>query len=456
VGVVAAADFTVRRVRGILAADGDAWAGFDDAVGDVSAAIALWDKDVHERGLGELNFPPDYPKMPGEPPRVQPSKRRKDKSDADYMVPKADRDAELQALWGSVVPPVPPMLAKPVKAIPTGDYLYEPKWDGFRSIIFRSGDEVEIGSRNEKPMTRYFPEVVAAVKASFPDRLVVDGEIVLISPDSGDRLDFEALQQRIHPAASRVKKLAAETPASFVAFDLLSLDGEDWTGRPFAQRRAALERALAAAEPPIHVTRATGDPEVAQEWFQQFEGAGLDGVVAKPLDLTYQPDKRVMFKIKHERTADCVVAGYRTHKSGPDAIGSLLLGLYTHDGSLQSVGVIGAFPMARRRELFEELQPLVTDFDDHPWAWAKEEMGSRTPTSGAYSRWNAGKDLSFTPLRPERVVEVRYDHMEGMRFRHTAQFSRWRPDRDPRSCTYDQLEEPVSFDLAEVLGEADA
>jgi DNA ligase D-like protein (predicted polymerase) len=453
---VTTADFTVRTVPGILAADGDAWAGIDDAVGDVSTAIALWDKDVHERGLGELNFPPDYPKMPGEPPRVQPSKRRKDKSDADYMVPKADRDAELRALWGSVVPPVPPMLAKPVKAIPTGDYLYEPKWDGFRSIIFRSGDEVEIGSRNEKPMTRYFPEVVAAVKASFPDRLVVDGEIVLISPDSGDRLDFEALQQRIHPAASRVKKLAAETPASFVAFDLLSLDGEDWTGRPFAQRRAALERALAGAEPPIHVTRATGDPEVAQEWFQQFEGAGLDGVVAKPLDLTYQPDKRVMFKIKHERTADCVVAGYRTHKSGPDAIGSLLLGLYTHDGSLQSVGVIGAFPMARRRELFEELQPLVTDFDDHPWAWAKEEMGSRTPTSGAYSRWNAGKDLSFTPLRPERVVEVRYDHMEGMRFRHTAQFSRWRPDRDPRSCTYDQLEEPVSFDLAEVLGEADA
>jgi DNA ligase D-like protein (predicted polymerase) len=453
---VTTADFTVRTVPGILAADGDAWAGIDDAVGDVSTAIALWDKDVQERGLGELNFPPDYPKMPGEPPRVQPSKRRKDKSDADYMVPKADRDAELRALWGSVVPPVPPMLAKPVKAIPTGDYLYEPKWDGFRSIIFRSGDEVEIGSRNEKPMTRYFPEVVAAVKASFPDRLVVDGEIVLISPDSGDRLDFEALQQRIHPAASRVKKLAAETPASFVAFDLLSLDGEDWTGRPFAQRRAALERALAGAEPPIHVTRATGDPEVAQEWFQQFEGAGLDGVVAKPLDLTYQPDKRVMFKIKHERTADCVVAGYRTHKSGPDAIGSLLLGLYTHDGSLQSVGVIGAFPMARRRELFEELQPLVTDFDDHPWAWAKEEMGSRTPTSGAYSRWNAGKDLSFTPLRPERVVEVRYDHMEGMRFRHTAQFSRWRPDRDPRSCTYDQLEEPVSFDLAEVLGEADA
>ena len=452
---VTTADFTVRTVPAILAADGDAWAGIDDAVGDVSTAIALWDKDVHERGLGELNFPPDYPKMPGEPPRVQPSKRRKDKSDGEYMVPKAERDADLRALWGPVVPPVPPMLAKPVKAIPTGDYLYEPKWDGFRSIIFRSGDEVEIGSRNEKPMTRYFPEVVAAVKAGFPSRAVVDGEIVLISPEGGDRLDFEALQQRIHPAASRVKKLAAETPASFVAFDLLSLDGEDYTGRPMSERRAALEKALADAEPPIHVTRATDDPEVAQEWFHQFEGAGLDGVMAKPLDLTYQPDKRVMFKIKHERTADCVVAGYRTHKSGPDAIGSLLLGLYTDDGSLQSVGVIGAFPMARRKELFQELQPLVTDFDDHPWAWAKEEMGARTPTSGAYSRWNAGKDLSFTPLRPERVVEVRYDHMEGIRFRHTAQFSRWRPDRDPRSCTYDQLEEPVSFDLAEVLGERD-
>ena len=206
-------------------------------------------------------------------------------------------------------------------------------------------------------------------------------------------------------------------------------------------------------QPPIHLTRATRDPAVAQEWFEQFEGAGLDGVIAKPLDIGYVPDKRLMLKIKHERTADCVVAGYRTHKTGDDLIGSVLLGLYTDEGSLMSVGVIGAFPMARRKELFEELQPLVTDFDDHPWAWAKEEMGSRTPTSGAGSRWNAGKDLSFTPLRPERVVEVKYDHMEGARFRHTAQFVRWREDRTPESCTYDQLEEPVSFDLADVLGE---
>ena len=450
------ADFTVLTVPGLLAADGDAWAGMDEAVGDVAAAIALWDRDVQERGLGELNFPPDYPKMPGEPPRVQPSKRRKDKGDEEYMGPKADRDADLRALWGPVVPPVPPMLAKPVKAIPRdGGYLFEPKWDGFRSIIFRSGDTVEIGSRNEKPMTRYFPEVVEAVLQSFPDRAVIDGEIVLVSPEGGDRLDFDALQQRIHPAASRVKRLAAETPASFVAFDLLALGDEDYTGRPFAERREALEKALAGATPPVHLTRATDDPEVAQEWFHQFEGAGLDGVIAKPLDVAYVPDKRLMLKIKHERTADCVVAGYRTHKSGPDAIGSLLLGLYSEDGTLHSVGVIGAFPMARRRELFEELQPLVTDFEHHPWAWAQEDMGSRTPTSGAGSRWNAGKDLSFTPLRPERVVEVRYDHMEGSRFRHTAQFSRWRPDREPGSCTYEQLEEPVSFDLADVLGGTD-
>ena len=446
---VTPADFTVRTVPDILAADGDAWAGVDDAVGDVRAAIALWDKDVHERGLGELNFPPDYPKMPGEPPRVQPSKRRKDREDSDYLGPKADRDAA----WGlPVIPPVPPMLAKPVKGIPQGDYIFEPKWDGFRSIIFRNGDTVEIGSRNEKPMTRYFPEVVDAVRANFPERCVIDGEIVVIGP-SGDRLDFELLQQRIHPAASRVKKLSVETPARFVAFDLLALDSENLTERPFEERRQLLEKALADAEPPIHLTRATRDPEVAQEWFRQFEGAGLDGVIAKPADVTYQPDKRVMLKIKHERTADCVVAGYRVHKSGPDAIGSLLLGLYTDEGTLQSVGVIGAFPMARRKQLFEELQPLVTDFEGHPWAWAQEEMGSRTPTSGAFSRWNSGKDLSFTPLRPERVVEVRYDHMEGVRFRHTAQFVRWRPDREPRSCTYAQLEEPVNFDLADVLSD---
>lgn len=441
------ADFTVRTVPGIVAAQGDAWAGIDEAVGDVTAAIALWDKDVHERGLGEMPFPPDYPKMPGEPPRVQPSKRRADREDGDYLGPKAERDA----VWGlPLVPPVSPMLAKSVKTMPEGEVLFEPKWDGFRSIVFRSGDLVEIGSRNEKPMTRYFPEVVEAVKESLPDKCVVDGEIVVIAP-GGDRLDFDLLQQRIHPAASRVRKLSQETPAHFVAFDLLALGDQDLRERPFAERRALLEKALAGAKPPVHLTPATRDRAVAQDWFEQFEGAGLDGVVAKPLDGTYQPDKRVMFKVKHERTADCVVAGYRTHKSGPDAIGSLLLGLYNGE-ELMSVGVIGAFPMARRRELFEELQPLVTDFDSHPWAWARQEEGTRTPRNAEQSRWAAGKDLSFTPLRPERVVEVRYDHMEGVRFRHTAQFVRWRPDRDPRSCTYEQLDEPVSFDLSDVLG----
>lgn len=455
-------DLTVRTVPALIADRGDAWAGIDDAVGDVAAAIALWDKDVQERGLGELNFPPDYPKMPGEPPRVQPSKRRTDKSDEDYMAPKAERDAELRELWGPVPPPVPPMLAKAVKdfgSVPrsAGTVVYEPKWDGFRSIIFRAGDEVEIGSRNEKPMTRYFPEIVEAVRASFPERAVIDGEIVLIDPTDGNRLDFELLQQRIHPAASRVKRLAGETPASFVAFDLLSLDGESYLDRPFSERRAALERALAAATPPVHLTPVTGDAAVARDWFEQFEGAGLDGVIAKPVDVHYEPEKRLMFKIKHERTADCVVAGYRTHKTDAEAIGSLLLGLHDADGNLASVGVIGAFPMARRKELYEELQPLVAEWDEHPWNWAKPEEAEpggpavRTPRSSEFSRWNNQKDLSFTPLRPERVVEVRYDHMEGTRFRHTAQFVRWREDRTPESCTFEQLDEPVSYDLADVL-----
>jgi ATP-dependent DNA ligase len=346
-----------------------------------------------------------------------------------------------------VMPPVAPMLAKSVTAIPPGA-SYEPKWDGFRSVIFRDGDEVEIGSRNERPMTRYFPELVAAFRTELPERCVVDGEIV-IATDVG--LDFEALQQRIHPAASRVNLLAEQTPASFIAFDLLALGEEDLTGRPFAERRVLLEQALAAARPPVHVTPATTDIDLATQWFTEFEGAGLDGIVAKPLGVTYQPDKRVMFKIKHERTADCVVAGYRVHKSGPDAIGSLLLGLYDDAGTLASVGVIGAFPMARRRELFQEMQPLVTEFEGHPWNWAAHEAGDRTPRKNETSRWNAGKDLSFTPLRPERVVEVRYDHMEGPRFRHTAQFSRWRPDRSPESCTYEQLERPVNFDLDEIV-----
>ncbi|MGH3503505.1 MAG: ATP-dependent DNA ligase, partial [Nocardioidaceae bacterium] len=286
---------------------------------------------------------------------------------------------------------------------------------------------------------------------NLPERCVIDGEIVLVSP-SGDRLDFEALQQRIHPAASRVRLLAEQTPARFVAFDLLALGDVDYTSHPFVERRAVLEDALQAANAPVHLTPATTDHEVAERWFDQFEGAGLDGVVAKPLDGIYQQGLRTMFKIKHERTADCVVAGYRVHKSGPDAIGSLLLGLYSDGGELASIGVIGAFPMARRKELFTELQPLVTTFDEHPWAWHRQEEGSRTPRNAEGSRWSAGKDLAFVPLRPERVVEVRYDHMEGVRFRHTTQFVRWRPERDPSSCTYAQLEEPVSFDLDDVLG----
>ena len=344
-----------------------------------------------------------------------------------------------------VMPPVAPMLAKVGADFPPGAF-YEPKWDGFRSIVFRDGDEVEIGSRNTRPMARYFPEVVAAARESLPPRCVVDGEIVIADADG--RLDFWALQQRLHPAASRVDLLAGQTPASLVAFDLLALGDEDLTGRPFAERRAALEAALASARAPVHLTPVTQDPELAREWFERFEGAGLDGIIAKRPELTYQPDKRVMTKIKHVRTADCVLAGYRVHKSGPDAVGSLLLGLYD-DGSLRSVGVVGAFPMARRRELFAELQPLVCDFEGHPWNWAREHI----PAQAAFgSRWNPGKSLSFVPLRPERVLEVRYDHMEGTRFRHPPQFVRWRPDRDPESCDYTQLERPVDLDVAEILG----
>ncbi len=344
------------------------------------------------------------------------------------------------------MPPVAPMLAKSVPTIPPGA-SYEPKWDGFRSVVFRDGDEVEIGSRNERPMTRYFPELVEAFLAELPPRCVVDGEIVLATEGG---LDFDALQMRLHPAASRVALLAQQTPASFIAFDLLALGDDDLTGTPFARRRELLEQALRDAQPPVHTTPATTDRDVAWRWFEQFEGAGLDGVVAKPLDGTYQPDKRVMFKIKHERTADCVVAGYRPHKSGPDAIGSLLLGLHAEDGSLASVGVVGAFPMRQRRELVAELSPLVTTFDDHPWSWARPPEDPRERREGA-SRWAAEKDLSFVPLRPERVVEVRYDHMEGARFRHTAQFVRWRPDRTPQSCTFEQLDQPVTFDLNDIV-----
>jgi ATP-dependent DNA ligase len=356
-----------------------------------------------------------------------------------------------------VLPPVAPMLAKAMPEIPAGR-LYEPKWDGFRSIVFRDGDEVEIGSRNERPMTRYFPEVVAAVQASLPRRCVVDGEIVVADPARGT-LDFWALQQRVHPAASRVRLLAERTPASFVAFDLLALGDEDCMQRPFGERRELLERALARAAPPIHLTPITRDLELAKRWFDRFEGAGLDGVVAKPADGRYQPGKRVMAKIKHVRTADCVLAGYRLHASEPDAIGSLLLGLHDDGGApaaqwggmfggLLPVGVVGAFPLARRRELLAELQPLVCDLAEHPWRGVSEVAVAH---GRAGSRWNPGRSLAFVPLRPKRVLEVRYDHMEGARFRHPPQFVRWRPDRDPASCGFAQLEQPVRFDVAEVL-----
>jgi ATP-dependent DNA ligase len=351
------------------------------------------------------------------------------------------------------MPPVKPMLAKVGSGIPSGQ-LYEPKWDGFRSVVFRDGDEVEIGSRNERPMTRYFPEVVDAVREHLPPRCVVDGEIILVDPDRG-ALDFEALQLRLHPAASRVRLLAEQTPASFVVFDLLAEDDDDLTGRPFAERRRRLETALAGATAPVHLTPMTDDEALAGRWFEDLEGAGLDGLIAKARDLTYQPDKRVMTKVKHVRTADCVVAGYRRHTTSEDAVGSLMLGVYGDDGSLASIGVIGAFPMARRRQLLTELAPYVTTFDGHPWNWGgHEQYAAATPAQRRAfgSRWNAGKDLSFIPLRPELVVEAKYDYLEGGRFRHTGQFVRWRPDRDPRSCTWDQFERPVTYDIADLWG----
>ena len=349
-----------------------------------------------------------------------------------------------------VLPPVKPMLAKAATKLPTADGLfYEPKWDGFRCIVFRDGDEVELGSRNERPLTRYFPEVVAAVKEALPERCVVDGEIVV---PQGERLHFESLLQRIHPAKSRVDLLAEQTPAHFVAFDLLAVGDESLLEEPFEERRARLQQAVTGTER-VHLTAVTQDAGTAQRWFQEFEGAGLDGVVAKAPDLPYGPDQRLMTKVKHVRTADCVVAGFRWHKSGP-IVGSLLLGLHD-DGGLQHIGVAASFPMARRAELVEELAPYrARALDGHPWQdWANAELQAdgehRMP--GAQSRWNAKKDLSWVPLRPELVVEIKYDQLEGRRLRHTGQFLRWRPDRTPESCTYDQLEIPVRYDLAEVF-----
>ena len=359
------------------------------------------------------------------------------------------------------MPPVQPMLAKAVKGIPDpakfahethGGLSFEPKWDGFRCIVFRDGDEVQLCSRNTKELTRYFPEVVEAVRESLPERCVVDGEIFVAI---GARLEFERLQERIHPAASRVKMLAEQTPASFVAFDLLATDDESLMRQPFADRRTRLEAALEDATAPVYLTRTTTDVDVATEWFSEFEGAGLDGVVAKPLGATYQPNVRAMLKIKHERTADMVVAGYRLHKtSTPEQplLGSLLLGLYDDQGTLQHVGVSASFTAARRAELIAELTPLEVDPADHPWgAWQSAQSSSGDRLPGVQSRWSAGKDLSFVTLDPVRVLEVGYDHMEGTRLRHTAQFKRWRPDRDPTSCGYDQLEQPVGYDLGKIL-----
>lgn len=355
------------------------------------------------------------------------------------------------------MPPVRPMLAKSVKGVPDpakhpGGLLFEPKWDGFRCIVFRDGDEVELTSRNTKPLTRYFPELVEAVRAQLPERCVVDGEIFVAV---GDRLEFEVLQERIHPAASRVDTLAERTPAGIVVFDLLALGDTSYVDRPLRERRAALEEALGHLDGPVHLTRVTLDPTEAERWFDAFEGAGLDGVVAKPLEAAYTENGRTMLKIKHARTADVVVAGYREHKaSTPERplLGSLLLGLH-RDGELHHVGVAASFTEARRAELIEELQPLVCPIAEHPWGkWSEFLVANPDRVPGTQSRWSQGKDLSFTPLRPERVVEVGYEHMEGHRFRHTAQFKRWRPDRDPASCGYDQLEEVVSYDLAEVLG----
>jgi ATP-dependent DNA ligase len=343
------------------------------------------------------------------------------------------------------------MLAKLARELPAeGGMLYEPKWDGFRCIVFRDGDEVELGSRNERPLTRYFPELFDPLREQLPERCVLDGEIVIAT---GGGLDFEALLQRIHPAVSRINLLAEQTPASFVAFDLLAEGGDDLRSLPQVERRRRLESTLAGARPPLHITPCTTERALAAEWFDAFEGAGLDGVVAKPEHLPYREGERVMLKVKHERTADCVVAGFRWHKSGP-VIGSMLLGLYDDEGTLHHVGVTAAFPMAQRKSLVDTLAPYRDHaLEGHPWggwATAAAEAGGRMP--GAQSRWNAGKDQSWEPVRPELVVEVRYDHLQGDRFRHATSFVRFRDDRKPESCTYSQLEEAAPAALEQIFG----
>ncbi|HEY2812622.1 MAG TPA: ATP-dependent DNA ligase [Acidimicrobiales bacterium] len=357
-----------------------------------------------------------------------------------------------------LTPPVKPMLSKGVgsfEALPAGaDLIFEPKWDGFRCIVFRDGDEVELGSRNERPMTRYFPELVDALRRELPLRIVVDGEIVV---PGATGLDFDALQQRIHPADSRVRMLAEKTPASFIAFDLLAIGDDDLTEHPFDERRARLCDVLGSVNPPVHLTPATTSMDEARGWFERFEGAGLDGVVAKPVAQPYQPDKRVMFKVKHHRTADCVVAGFRVHKDGK-GVGSLLLGLFDDEGTLHHVGVCASFTAAFRQELAEILEPLRKKaLENHPWRdWAELQQqhrgeGGRMP--GAVSRWNAQKDLSWEPVRVERVIEVEFDQLQSGRFRRVARFIRWRADRTTDSCTYSQLDVAVPRELAEVFDE---
>ena len=351
-----------------------------------------------------------------------------------------------------VLPPVKPMLAKAVHEVPRQPGLrYEPKWDGFRCIVFRDGDELELGSRNDRPLTRYFPELVERLRAALPERCVVDGEVVVVTDDG---LQFDVLQQRLHPAESRVRRLAAETPASFVAFDLLALGDRDLTGEPFDERRGLLEGVLSGDHADVHLTPITDDPDVAEDWFTRFEGAGFDGVMAKPGDQPYQQDKRVMWKVKHERTADCVVAGFRWHKDGA-GVGSLLLGLFDDDGTLHHVGVASSFTAARRRELVDELAPLRDRaLDDHPWReWAEHQAAAQDAgrMPGGVSRWNAQKDLSWEPLRPELVAEVRYEHVLAGRFRHGGRLVRFRPDRTPGSCTYAQLEEVAPAELSAIF-----
>lgn len=350
-----------------------------------------------------------------------------------------------------IEPPVRPMLAKLTEEIPEiGDFLFEPKWDGFRAIVYRGASDLFIQSRDSRPFDRYFPELHDELLELLPEGCVVDGEIVIMTPSG---LEFDALQMRLHPAASRVAKLAKEIPASFVGFDVLAVGGKSVMDRPQSERREQLERLLIDLGPPVYVTPVTRDRDVAARWLEEFEGAGLDGVIAKRADQPYVPGKRVMLKVKHARTADCVVAGFRWHKSGRDAVGSLLLGLYDDKGVLHHVGVTSSFAMAKRRELVGALEPLRGDaLEDHPWGdWARPEGGEMKRMPGGQSRWSTGKDLSWEPLRIERVCEVKYDHMQGNRFRHAATFLRWRPDKRPEDCRYDQLEEATLYDLEKIF-----